>query len=86
MSEHERWLAETWQMIEDCAHDLDVNHRVSLTTAGCKALLEERRAIRTAASAVLAECGARSMKRHPMAYVIPWRLLSKLHDALEGTP
>lgn len=84
MSDHERWLAETWQMIEDCAHDLDPAHHVSLSTAGCKALFEERRAIRTAADAVLAECGARSMTRHPMAGVIPWGLLSKLHDALKG--
>jgi hypothetical protein len=43
-SDHERWLAETWQMIEECAKQTDERHRVSLSPRGCAALLAERAA------------------------------------------
>jgi hypothetical protein len=44
---HERWLAETWRMIEDCAKDNSDGHRVSLSAKGCAALLAERRSNET---------------------------------------
>ena len=43
-AEHEHWLAETWDMIAHCAISLNPRKRVSLSTAGCAALIAERRA------------------------------------------
>lgn len=41
---HEKWLADTWRLIEENANETDQGHRVSLSPRGCLALLEERRA------------------------------------------
>lgn len=47
-AEHVRWLAETWQMIEQCAVSRDVSERVSLSPAVCAALRDERDCLRIA--------------------------------------
>lgn len=47
---HERWLAETWQMIEECAAATKGDRRrtvVSLSPGGCAALVAERDAHET---------------------------------------
>jgi len=40
---NERWLRETWEMIEANAKETDQGHRISLSPLGCAALIEERR-------------------------------------------
>ena len=47
--DHEQWLAETWQMIAKCAVSLSPMDRVTLSPAGCAALLAERHADETKA-------------------------------------
>lgn len=44
--DHERWLAETWKMIETCATDIRSSN-VTLSPEGCRALLGERNAHET---------------------------------------
>lgn len=55
LSEHEIWLAETWQMIERCATSMNQSEQVRLSTAGCAALLAERRDMRETAEILAAE-------------------------------
>jgi hypothetical protein len=49
-TDHERWLAETWKMIEECAAATKGDRRrtvVRLTPEGCAALLAQRRSNET---------------------------------------
>ena len=53
-ADHVRWLAETWQMIEQCAVSRDVAKRVGLSNAGCAALRDERDRLRALNAELLA--------------------------------
>ena len=53
-ADHVRWLAETWKMIERCAASLNQSERVSLSTAGCAAIRDERDRLRSLNAELLA--------------------------------